>query len=143
MKKTIISILCIMLIILALVIGKYLNYRAKYSQIKKENLEYEYYYQKEIYGTEIATIINKAVNQNEKEQVPKNENGKYIQNNINSIKIEIHISDNETLYDMETLYNGGMTNFIYNYKLIKFACTEITYNDEGKVKYMYFEQITE
>ena len=132
-----------MLIILAFVIGKYLNYRAKYSEIKKENLEYEYYYQKEIYGTEIATIVNKAVNQNEKNQVSKNENGKYIQNNTNSIKIEIHMSDNETLYDMETLYNGGMTKFVQYYNLIKFACTEITYNDEGKVKYMYFEQITE
>lgn len=143
MKKTIILILCIMLIILAFVIGKYLNYRAKYSEIKKENLEYEYYYQKEIYGTEIATIVNKAVNQNEKNQVSKNENGKYIQNNTNSIKIEIHMSDNETLYDMETLYNGGMTKFVQYYNLIKFACTEITYNDEGKVKYMYFEQITE
>lgn len=143
MKKTIILITCIMLIILALVIGKYLNYRARYNEIKEENLQYEYYYQKEIYGTEIATVVNKAVNQNEKNEVPKNENGKYIQNETNSIKVEIHISDNETLYDMETLYNGGITTFVQYYNAIKFTCTEIIYNDEGKVKYMYFEQITE
>lgn len=143
MKKTVISIVCIMLVILALVIGKYLNYRAKYNEIKEENLQYEYYYKKEIYGTEIATVVNKAVNQNEKNEVPKNENGKYIQNNINSIKVEIHMSDNETLYDMETLYNGGMTTFVQYYNSIKFTCTEIIYNDEGTVKYMYFEQITE
>ena len=64
MKKTIILISCVMLIILALVIGKYLNYRAKYNEIKEQNLQYEYYYQKDIYGTEIATVVNKAVNQN-------------------------------------------------------------------------------
>ena len=143
MKKTILSIACIMLVILALVIGKYLNYRAKYNEIKEHNLQYEYYYQKEIYGTEIATIVNKAVNQNEKNEVPKNENGKYIPNETNSIKIEIHMSDNETLYDMETLYNGGMTAFVQYYSSIKFTCTDIIYNDSGKVKYMYFEQITE
>lgn len=143
MKKTIILISCVMLIILALVIGKYLNYRAKYNEIKEQNLQYEYYYQKDIYGTEIATVVNKAVNQNEKNEVPKNENGKYIQNETNSIKIEIHMSDNETLYDMETLYNGGMTTFVQYYSSIKFTCTDIIYNDSGKVKYMYFEQITE
>ena len=143
MKKTILSIACIMLVILAFVIGKYLSYRAIYNEIKEQNLQYEYYYQKEIYGTEIATIVNKAVNQNEKNEVPKNENGKYISNEINSIKIEIHMSDNETLYDMETLYDGGMTTFVQYYSSIKFTCTDIIYNDSGKVKYMYFEQITE
>lgn len=143
MKKTIIAIICIMLIILAVIIGKYLNYRAKYNQIKEENLEYEYYYEREVYGTEIATVVNKAVNQNEKNDVPKDENGKYIQNNTNSIKVEIHITDNETLYDMETLYNGGMTAFVQYYNSIKFTCTDLIYNDEGKVKYMYFEQISE
>ena len=53
------------------------------------------------------------------------------------------MSDNETLYDMETLYDGGMTTFVQYYSSIKFTCTDIIYNDSGKVKYMYFEQITE
>ncbi len=143
MKKNITKILVIMLIVLAIIIGKYMNYKIKLNELKKSNLEYESYYQKEIYGTEIATVVNKAINQNEKNEVPKDENGKYIQNNVNSIKVEVHITDNETLYDMETLYSGTMTTFVQYYNSIKFKCTTLTYNDEGRVNYMYFEQISE
>ena len=123
MKKNITKILVIMLIVLAIIIGKYMNYKIKLNELKKSNLEYESYYQKEIYGTEIATVVNKAINQNE--------------------KIEVHITDNETLYDMETLYSGTMTTFVQYYNSIKFKCTTLTYNDEGRVNYMYFEQISE
>ena len=143
MRKNVVIILCIMLIIASIIIGKYLNYKVKMNEIKSKNLEYEYFYKKEVFGTEIATVINTAIDQNEKNDVPKDKNGKYIQNDTNSIKVEIHITDNETLYDMETLYTKSMTTFVRYYNSVKFKCTELTYNREGRVNYMYFDQISE
>ena len=54
------------------------------------------------------------------------------------------MKDNDSIYQMETIYNGGIQNFINYYSNIKFKCVDIQYhNATGKVKYMLFEQITE
>lgn len=150
MKKAYIYFFCIVLLILAIIVGKYYNYKAKYAEIKEFNLQFEYYYQKEIYGTEIATVINKAVDNNEKNEVEKEElekNNKkiysYIANDENSINIDIKIIDNNKTYKMESLYQGEITKFVQNYNYILFKCTEIEYNKNGKVSYMLFEQISE
>ena len=108
MKKTIIFILCVVIVILSIFGTKYINYREQQSKIKKENLEYETYLNKEVSGRDLTTAINRAVDNNEKNKVSKDENGLYIANDVNSIEIEIKISDNDTTYKMETLYNGGM-----------------------------------
>ena len=50
------------------------------------------------------------------------------------------ILDNATMYDMETIYNGGMERFVQNYNSINFECTKVEYNKAGKVSYMLFEQ---
>ncbi len=142
MKKIIILILCIVLIILSIFGVKYINYKAEQSSIQEANLEYETYLNKQITGREVTTAVNRAVNQNEKNAVSKDEQGFYIQNDTNSIEIEIKIMDNETTYKMETIYNGGMENFIQYYNEIYFECTRIDYNSLGKVRYVLFEQRT-
>lgn len=140
MKKLTIFIIAAVIIIASVIGVKYINYRAEQNKIKNENLEYEMYLNKPIYGTELTTFINKAVDNNQKNNVPKDEKGFFIQNDVNSIEIEIRITDNETLYKMETLYSGGMINFIQYYNSIYFECTKITYNKLGKVNYVLFEQ---
>lgn len=140
MKKLTIFIIVAVIIIASVIGVKYINYRAEQNKIKNENLEYEMYLNKPIYGTELTTFINKAVDNNQKNNVPKDEKGFFIQNDVNSIEIEIRITDNETLYKMETLYSGGMINFIQYYNSIYFECTKITYNKLGKVNYVLFEQ---
>ena len=142
MKKTIIFILCVVIIILAIFYSKYMNYKFKQNEIKENNLEYEIYLNKPIYGTELTTVINKAIDNNEKNKVAKDEKGFYIQNDLNSIKVEIKITDNDTTYQMETLYGGGMISFINYYNSIYYECTKIEYNTQGKVNYMLFEQKT-
>lgn len=107
---------------------------------KKENLEYETCLNKQIFGTELTTFINKAVDNNEKNKILKDGQGFYIQNDINSMEIEIKITDNDSTYKMETLYNGGMVNFVDYYNSIYFECTKIEYNKLGKVSYLLFEQ---
>ena len=143
MKKIIafITLVTITLILLAI---KYYNFKDEYSKIKEINAQYESYYQKEIYGTDVATIVNRAVNDNENNNVKKDSNGFYIENNTNSIKVEVKITDNDTTYNMETLYNGGMPNFVKYYNNVQFECTKIEYHSETKkIKYILFEQKNE
>lgn len=134
------------LIVIIIIVGisyMYLNYKTNYNQAKKENTEYESYYNKEIYGTDLATIINKAVDNNKKNEVEKDNKGKYINNDRNSINIDIKmLDDNGTIYNMERIYNGGTTRFVQYYNQIKFKCTKIEYHQKTKkIKYMFFEQI--
>ena len=140
MKKILIYIICIVLIILSVIGTKYLNFKEEKSLIQKYNLEYEVYLNQDITGRELTTAINRAVNNNEKNSVQKDEKGFYIDDDNNSIKIEIKILDNDTTYQMETLYNGGMENFIQYYGDINFNCSKIDYNSKGKVSYIIFEQ---
>lgn len=142
MKKIIAIILCFVIVIISILIGKYYNYKQEYNKIKEENLEYEYYLEKEIYGTEVVTVINKAVNNNEINKIEKDSDGFYVPNDINSVKIDIKIIDNDMTYKMETLYNGGMTNFVQYYNTILFKCSKIEYNSKGRVSYLLFEQIS-
>ena len=128
MKKTIIIIVCIVIVILSIFGNKYLNYRDKKRQINEENLEYETYLNKEVSGRDLTTAVNRAVDNNEKNKVSKDEKGFYIQN--------------DTTYKMETLYNGGMPTFIQYYGDISFECTKIDYNKNGRVSFMIFEQKT-
>lgn len=136
------------LIIIAIVVGisyLYLNYKANYNEAKKENMQFESYYNQEMYGVELATIINKAIDNNLTNEVEKDNKGKYISNDKNSINIDIKmLDDNGTIYNMEKIYNGGTSKFVQYYNQIKFKCTKIEYHTlTNKIKYMLFEQITQ
>ena len=136
----------IFLIGVILIVGisyMYLNYKASYNEARKTNYQFESYYEKEFYGADVVTLINKAYDNNLTSGVERDKNGIFIENDTNSIKIDVKIIDNDTLYNMETLYSGGMDNFAMNYSGIKFKCTKIDYHPNKKVKYMYIEQITE
>lgn len=122
----------------------YLNYKVNYNEAKKANLEFDRYLNEEVYGVDLATIINRAIDNNQKNEVEKNNKGIYLNNDTNSISIEIKMTDNNSIYQMETIYNGGIQNFINYYSNIKFKCVNVKYHEStNKVKYLLFEQITE
>ena len=134
----------ILIVIIVGVSYAYINYRANYYEAKRENNQLESYYNQEFYGADVVTIINKAIDNNLTNQVQRDNKGKYIENETNSIKIDIKMLDNDTTYDMETLYAGGMDRFVQYYSQIKFKCTKVDYHkSNGKIKYMLIEQITE
>lgn len=56
----------IQIIIVASIFYMYSNYKANIRQAKRENLKFEQYNNQEIEGIEVATIINRAVDSNEK-----------------------------------------------------------------------------
>lgn len=142
MKKMIITIFTIVVIIITVICVKYSSYKNKYNTLLKENAEFEEYKDKEVFGIELGTLINKTIDKNTKNKVEKDGNGLFIQNKENSVQIEIFIQDNEQTYKMETFYNSGMEKFIQYYGNIKFKCSKIEYHENTKkVKYLLFEQI--
>ena len=143
MKKIAIFFGIIVFIVVAM-FGLYINYKNNYNTIQNENRQFESYYNEETYGTNLASIINKAIDSNTKNNIEKDQNGKYIENDINSINIDIKMIDNDKTYNMEKIYKGGISTFTSYYSQIKFKCTKIDYHKKtGKIKYMLFEQITQ
>ena len=142
MKKTLLILIAIVIVIVCIIGIKYYSYMMEYNNVIKENEEYEKYKDQEVYGIDLATLVNKAVDKNEKNNIPKDDKNLYIQNDENSIEIEIYIEDNETTYKMEVFYNSGTEQFIQYYGNIKFKCSKIEYHEKtGKIKYILFEQL--
>ena len=142
MKKIILILLAILFTVVAIVGAKYYSYKQEHSKILKENAEYEQYKQKDVYGIDIATLINKTVDKNTKNKIEKDDKGIFIPNEENSIEIEIYMQDNETKYKMESFYNAGTEQFVQYYGNIKFKCSIIEYHENtGRIKYILFEQL--
>lgn len=143
MKKIVIFFAIIVIIVVAM-FCVYTNYQNNYNNIQKENKQFESYYNEETYGTNLASVINKAMDNNSKNNIEKDKNGKYIENDTNSISIDIKMIDNDETYNMEMIAKGGIGTFTSYYSQIKFKCTKIDYHKKtGKIKYMLFEQITQ
>ena len=141
MKKIIIFFV-IILIIVAIVSYMYLNYQATYKEAQIKNAQYESYDGQELYGTDLATLINKAVDDNTKNKIDKDEDGLYTDNGTDSIRIDILFTDDNKIHTMEEIYNTGTSTFMQYYNQIKFKCTKIEHHSRtGRVSYMYFEQI--
>ena len=140
MKKVFIF-LAIVVIIVALVGYKYISYKNECNNIQKENADFDKYKDQDVYGLEIASMMNKAIDKNTKNKIEKDDQGNFIQNDKNSIEIEIYMTDNETTYKMETIYNAGTEQFAQYYGNIKFKCSKIEYHKKtGRIKYILFEQ---
>ena len=140
--KKIIIFFAIVIIIVSIMGVRYYSYKVEYNAIINENAEYEEYKDKEIYGLDLITIINKTIDKNQKNGIEKDEQKIFIQNDTNSIEIEIYMKDNEKTYKMETIYNKGTEEFMQYYGNIQFKCSKIEYHQStGKVKYLLFEQL--
>ena len=98
----------------------------------------------EIYGTDLATLINKAVDNNEKYKVLKDENGKYIPDDKFSIKITIQMLANDLTYDMETIFNNDVERFIELFNSSRFQSDIVQYHKlTGRIRNIHFIQTKE
>lgn len=142
MKQSFLLILAIIFIVICIVSGTIINIQTENREISNYNSNYEKYLNKEIRGTEVATLINKVIDQNEKNNVQKNEKGYYIDNNQNSIKIDLKMITIDKTYPMEEIYNNQITNFVQNFNQIKFKCIKIEYHkDTKRISKMVFEEL--
>jgi len=143
MKKSIFVILTILFIIV-IAISLYIHNAQKLENIAiKHNQQYEEYCNKEILGTDLISLINKAIDYNEKNNVKKQENTiYYINNNTNSIQITVKFIENDKIIKMENIAEKQTENFIKFFATATFKCNDIQYHKQTKnVKSMYFEQV--
>ena len=142
MKKMIICILSIFLIIICIVVYGVYQKNENTAQIGVDNKTYESYENKEVLGTDIISIINKATDSNKKNDIKIGEDGNYIDNGKNSIRIEIKFLELDKVITMERINNVGIEKFWSNYGALSFKCTKIEYHEKThRVKYMYFEEV--
>ena len=142
MKKIIICILSIFLIIICIVVYGVYQKNENTAQIGVDNKTYESYENKEVLGTDIISIINKATDSNKKNDIKIGEDGNYIDNGKNSIRIEIKFLELDKVITMERINNVGIEKFWSNYGALSFKCTKIEYHEKThRVKNMYFEEV--
>lgn len=142
MKKIIICILSIFLIIICIVVYGVYQKNENTAQIGVDNKTYESYENKEVLGTDIISIINKATDSNKKNDIKIGEDGNYIDNGKNSIRIEIKFLELDKVITMERINNVGIEKFWSNYGALSFKCIKIEYHEKThRVKYMYFEEV--
>lgn len=142
MKKNLFVILGIFIIIIVILSYTYLNYRKTIILANQTNKEYESYTKNEIVGSQLMTLINKVIDQNEYNQIELDSENRYIENDENSIKIEIKFLESDKIFSMEAISNLGAEKFIKNYNRMTFKCTKKEYHEKTrKIKYLLFEQI--
>ena len=141
--KKILIILLILSIILVVGVYSVYRYRTNVYQIQKQNREYEQYYNINVLGTELISIINKTIDLNTKNNIAKDDKGYFVDNGENSIKINVEFkykNDTKTI-SMEEIASTGAESFVKVYSTANFKCTKIEYHEKtGRVKYILFEQ---
>ena len=144
MKKSTLTVIILMLIVLGLAIYFAINSRIASNVASEENRYYQQLLEKEITGTELSSVINKVIDSNKKNELSLDDKKMYIENDSNSIVIEINFKYEDGIKTIrgEKIFNGEVRNFISYYGTIKFKCTKIEYHDSTKkVKRIYIEEI--
>lgn len=66
----------ILIIIVASIFYMYSNYKTNVMKAKRENLKFEMYNNQEVEGIELATLINRTIDSNEKNRCSKRQTRK-------------------------------------------------------------------
>lgn len=140
MKKLLIILFSIVICVVVYISYNYRMYTYDKKQINLYNSEFEKFCDKEITGTELATVINMAIDSNEKMKVQKDEKEEYISDDENAIKIEVYFEDVKQTYSMETINKVGVEDFVNGFNTEIFKSTKKEYSKNNKLKYILFEQ---
>ena len=105
----------------------------KEEQISDYNAEFEAFNKKLMYSTDVVSLINKVINNNEKYQ----NSPKYIV----AIYIKIDGSDITISKDTSTEYSDNIRKLLLDNKVDHYRCVQITYNSYGRVSSMTIEKI--
>lgn len=140
MKKTFATICIIFAVIMSILFMKLKTVQKEVTEIQNFNSAYEYYDRDDLCGAEVTTVINKAIDNNEKYDIEKSEEGYYDTDDENSIEIYVTMIINGSTYPMESLINAGLDSFTEYFGEVNFKCTDIKYHEStGKISQMTFE----
>lgn len=142
MKKTFLILLTV--IVTLILISSYYIYNARLMETsaQKNNKQYEEYCNKQIIGTQLISLINKAIDNNEKNEVLKQLNSIYYENNNkNSIQITVKFTEEDRIIKMEDIAEKGTENFVKYFSTAIFECTKVEYHQDTQyIKSLHFEQ---
>lgn len=144
MKNKILLIIIVFVVILIVSVYGIYTYRKDILESQKINNEYKSYYNEQIIGNDLLSIINKTADIDAQYGIQKNDEGMYIENDTNSIKIYVKFKykDDYRVLEMEKIINGGIENFAKAYSTANFVCTEITYHEKtNNVKALTFTEV--
>ena len=148
MKKNLLYILVIFIIIIAIILIHISDRNTKRNEISRFNVQFEQYLGKTIYGTDVLTIINKALDCNEQNGIKRDENNYYIEDDELSVKVQvILLSKNdkdeiqEKTVQMEDLEKRSLDEFITYFNLTTFECSDIEYNSQKRVSKVVVKQL--
>ena len=141
MKKSLILIIIILIVIVVSFVLNYKEYEINQIDLKNFNLGYEKFNADNLNGLDLITVMNLATSNNEKYEIPKDENGLYILDDENSIEIYVTMIINNETYRMERFTTEGKNSeFIRLFGDVNFKCTDIKYHQKnGRVASMIFE----
>ena len=144
MKKQAVIILLLIIVITIIVAFAVTQNVNQEKALTQYNAQYNKFLNQKVLGTDVASLINKAMDTNDRNNIEKDEKDYYIPNTTNSIKIYVKLvnkPDGEQ-FPMERIYNVGITEFVKNFSLEDFTCTNVKYHkDTGQVSEIYFEVI--
>jgi len=148
MKKIILCIVLVIVVLICVITVKISNNNMEVKDVVSYNSEFEQYREKKLYGADVLSIINKAIDINSRNNIEKDEDGYYIKNDNNSVNVEIKLLSTdatgevkEVQYPMEVLEKAGLDTFISSFSLTTFECTEIKYNTSGRVSKVILKQL--
>ena len=144
MKKGTLTVVILMLIALGLTVYFVISSRITSNVASEENRYYQQLLNKEITGTELSSVINKVIDSNKKNELSLDDKKLYIENDSNSIVVEITFKYEEGTKTLrgEKIFNGEVRNFISYYGNVRFKCTKLEYHESTKkVKKVYIEEI--
>ena len=140
MKKIIIFFV-IIIAILGMFCYIYSQKKISQNELIANNKEYTSLLNKEISANDLASLINKTINKDEANKIIK-DNGLYVENDTDSIIMEIKFIDSENIIRTENIYKNDIAKFIELYGSSKFKCTKVEFHEKTKfVKYLYFEEV--
>jgi len=144
MKRILIIIIIIFIIATSIIVGLIMANNARVREARRHNQQYASYLETEIWGTELATLINRAMNNNRRNDVKQDAEGNFINNETNSINIDIEMITIEETFSMERIYAGGTTEFAQAFNFVKFESRTTEYHEQtGKISRIVFRQLTE
>ena len=108
MKKFVIFLVIVMIIVCT-ISYLYFNYVSYNQEIRNSNLEFEQYLNKELNGNDVGSIINKAIDYNEKNEIQKDDDGLYIEPEYTGKNTLTYIDDEQ--YGIVTDYLGVQKEF--------------------------------
>ena len=144
MKKNFAILIVVLIVVAIVVFVKFKNLQMDKQEIAKFNSQYELYNADDLNGLDITTVINKAISNNEKYELQKDENGYYILDDEYSVEILVKMYINEKTYPMERIESLGMSSFAAYFGEVGFKCTDVKYHEKtGRIASMIFEATEE